>query len=230
MVATSIKYELHAQTREGKGRGEAREVRRSSRIPAVVYGKGLEKNAYISLDEREFLGLYNRPGFYSHVFEILTGGKEKLRAVPRDVQLHPVTDKPEHVDFHYVAPGEKVRVKVALRFNGADKSPGIKKGGTLNIVRRDLELMCDPDHIPQVIDIDLSDVKMAQSIHISHIALPQGATPTITERDFTICTIVGRRGQKDEDESGAPGAAAAGAEGDKAAEGDKGGDKAAAKK
>jgi large subunit ribosomal protein L25 len=221
MVATSIKYELHAQTREGKGRGEARAVRRSSRIPAVVYGKGLEKNAYISLDEREFLGLYNRPGFYSHVFEILTG-KEKLRAVPREVQLHPVTDKPEHVDFHYVAAGEKVRVKVAVRFLGMDKSPGIKRGGTLNIVRRELELMCDPDHIPQVIDIDLSAAKMAESVHISSVKLPQGAAPTITDRDFTICTIVGRRGQKEEDEAGA--GAAAAAEGEKAA------DKGAAKK
>lgn len=198
---------LSAELKEKAGTGAARAVRRENRLPGIVYG-GKAAQVLISLDDREFNAIYRKGHFTSKIVE-LTIGKEKLRVLPRDVQLDPVSDAPLHVDFQRLTKGEAVRVNVAVRFANADKSPGIKRGGILNIVRRDIEMFCDPDHIPTHITIDLNGRRIGESIHVSQIELPKGAKPVIADRDFTIATIAGRGGKDDDAEAATPAAAAA---------------------
>lgn len=194
MVTTVV--QLNAEKREGVGKGAARALRREGKIPAIIYG-GTKGEVSIATDFRELNIEYQKGHFSSKVVELDVAG-EKIRTLPRDIQIHPVTDDVLHVDFQRITKDQKVRVMVPVVLKDADKSPGLKRGGVLNIVRRDVELSCDIDSIPSRLVINLESLQIGDSVHVSAVDLPEGATPTITERDFTIATIVGRGAAKAE--------------------------------
>ena len=196
---------IGAQLREKSGKGVARSLRREGRIPAIIYGGG-KKELKISLNLKELVTENDRGHFTSKICSLDTGS-EIFRVLPVDVQVHPVTDVPEHVDFIHVAAGSEIRVKVRVVFRNSEKSPGIKRGGVLNVVRHDVELICPEDKIPAKLEFDLDGLTIGDSIHISHVKLPEGSRPVISDRDFTIATIVGR--MKDEAEEDALNAARA---------------------
>ena len=178
-----------AERRERSGKGPARQLRREHKIPAIVYG-GAREPQRIAMPIKEIsLALTKNPRFFSTVFE-LDFGDEKLRVLPREAQLHPVTDLPLHVDFLRAEQGALIHVNVPVRFVHEEQSPGLKRGGVLNVVRRTLDLVCPADAIPGEIVVDLAGREIGDSIHISHVVLPEGVKATITERDFTICSIV----------------------------------------
>ncbi|WP_316979171.1 50S ribosomal protein L25/general stress protein Ctc [Shumkonia mesophila] len=178
---------LAAELRERAGKGAARATRRAGRIPAVLYGNKLEPKM-VSLDPVQLNIEINKAGFFGRVFEIDLG-KEKFAVLPRDVQYHPLTDRPIHLDFLRFSAETKVHVEVAVDFQNETASPGLKRGGVLNVVRRDVELVCSPESIPESIVVDLTGLDIGDSIHISHVKLPEGVEPAITDRDFTIATI-----------------------------------------
>ncbi len=179
---------LAATVRSGTGKGAARSVRREGRIPAVIYGGG-ENAEPIALDYRDLNRLIYAGHFLTTIYEIDVGGR-KQRVIPRDYQLDPIKDLPLHIDFLRLKPGTTLRVDVPVHFINQDVSPGLKKGGTLNIVRHVIEMRVPADAIPESITVDLSKVDMAESVHISAVTLPEGCRPTITDRDFTVATIV----------------------------------------
>ncbi|MFO1049786.1 MAG: 50S ribosomal protein L25/general stress protein Ctc [Geminicoccaceae bacterium] len=180
---------FQVERRERTGKGPARQLRRENKIPAIVYG-GAKEPQRIAMPIKEIsLELTKNPRFFSTVFE-LDFGDEKLKVLPREAQLHPVTDVPLHVDFLRAEQGALIHVNVPVRFVHEDQSPGIKRGGVLNVVRRTLDLICPADAIPGEIVVDLAGREIGDSIHISHVVLPEGVKATITERDFTICSIV----------------------------------------
>ncbi len=178
---------LPAEPRERVGKGAARAVRRAGRVPAVIYGDRKDPLT-ISLDPRDVDRELHRPGFFATLFDVEIGGK-KHRVLPRDVQLDPVSDRTVHVDFLRVAQDTEVTVNVPVNFMNDEESPGLKRGGVLNIVRHEIEFSCRADAIPQQIEIDLTGLDIGDSVHISMIQLPEGVTPTITDRDFTIATV-----------------------------------------
>lgn len=197
---------LAAQPRERAGKGASRAVRREGRVPAVVYG---EKQApeLVSLDPRDVVREMHKTGFFTRVFDIEVGGRA-IRALARDVQFHPVTDKPEHVDFMRVSDTTRIRVAVPVRFANADKAPGIKRGGVLNVVAHDIEVFCTITTIPRMIEVDLSGLDINNSVHISSINLPEGVKPTIT-RDFTVAAIGAPTVMKSDEEAAEAAARAA---------------------
>ena len=177
---------LAALPRDRAGKGAARAVRRAGRVPAVVYGDGVTPDL-ISLEPRDVEREMRKTGFFTRVFEIDLGGRS-VRALARDVQLHPVSDKAEHVDFMRVSETTRIRVAVPVRFLNADKAPGIKRGGVLNVVAHDIEVFCSIGTIPNVIEVDLAGLDINDSVHISSIQLPEGVRPT-NSRDFTVAAI-----------------------------------------
>ena len=187
---------LTANAREKVGKGSAREARRQGNIPAVIYG---DKKSPIPIvvEQKILVRHLNTGGFFNTLFDIDVNG-ELNRVLPRDVQLHPVTDVPEHVDFLRVSATTKVSVEVPVEFIGDDVSPGIKSGGVLNVVRYTVEVSCTPDLIPNTLLLDLSSAEIGDSLHISAVNLPEGVTPTISDRDFTIATIVAPTVVRDE--------------------------------
>lgn len=191
---------LKAESRKTHGTGAARAARRSGRIPAVIYGGDIKEPVSVTLDSREFNKLQDQHGFHSRLLGLDIDGKN-YTVIPRDVQLHPVSDAPLHADFLAINENSQIKVMVEVIFKNHEKAPGIKRGGTLNIVRREVELLCTPAAIPESLVVDLNGMQIGDSIHISHIALPDGATPTITDRDFTVAAIVGRRANKDDDDA-----------------------------
>ena len=178
---------LPAEPRERVGKGAARAVRRAGRVPAVIYGDRKDPLT-ISLDPRDVDRELHSPGFFATLYDVEVGGK-KHRVLPRDVQLDPVSDRTVHVDFLRVAQDTEVTVNVPVNFMNDEESPGLKRGGVLNIVRHEIEFSCRADAIPQQIEIDLTGLDIGDSVHISMIQLPDGVTPTITDRDFTIATV-----------------------------------------
>ncbi len=176
-----------AEVRALAGKGPARALRRAGRVPAVIYGED-KAQAMVSLEARALRRQLTNPHFFNTLCGLQVDG-ELVRVLPRDVQLHPVTDYPIHADFVRVSAGARVTVEVPVVFTNEDICPGLKRGGVLNIVRRDLELSCPADAIPAEIVIDLLPFDLGDSVHISHVALPEGVRPTITDRDFTIVTI-----------------------------------------
>jgi len=187
---------LTANAREKVGKGSAREARRQGNIPAVIYGD--KKSPIPIVVEQKILVRYlSTGGFFNTLFDIDING-ELNRVLPRDVQLHPVTDVPEHVDFLRVSATTKISVEVPVEFVGDDVSPGIKSGGVLNVVRYTVEVSCTPDLIPSSLLLDLSNAEIGDSLHISAVNLPEGVTPTISDRDFTIATIVAPTVVRDE--------------------------------
>ncbi|MDX2258946.1 MAG: 50S ribosomal protein L25/general stress protein Ctc [Hyphomicrobiaceae bacterium] len=204
--------ELTATARPRVGKGAARHARREGRVPAIIYGDRKEPEA-ITLDYNEVWKQFLKGHFTSTVFRIAIDGGERL-VVARDVQLDPVRDTPLHVDFLRIGSDGRIRVYVPVRFINEGLSPGLKRGGVLNIVRHEIEVWCPYDNIPQVFSIDLEGVEIGRSIHVSSLDMPQGVAPTITNRDFTIATIAGR--VKEEEPAEATAAAAAPAAGDAA--------------
>ena len=179
---------LPAEARERAGKGASRQLRREGRIPAVIYG-GKEDPVMIHVEEKELVRQLGTGHFMNSIVSIEIGGKT-LRTLPKDVALHPVTDRPEHADFLRLSKGAKVEVNVPVVFINEEASPGLKKGGVLNVVRHELELVCDMDAIPSEIEIDVTGKEVGDSIHISEVDLPKGSESGITDRDFTIATLV----------------------------------------
>jgi large subunit ribosomal protein L25 len=194
--------------RDRAGKGAARAVRRQGRVPAVIYGAGQPPEP-IALDFNLAKQLIFAGRFLTTVFEIDVEGR-KTRAIPRDYQLDPVKDLPVHVDFMRLAEGQRIRVEVPVRFINQEASPGLKRGGTLNIVRHTVELLVPADAIPDSLDADLAGLDINDSLHISAIKLPEGARPTITDRDFTVATVAVPAGFKDEVAAAAAAPAATG--------------------
>lgn len=180
-------YELKAETRERVGKGSSRELRRNGLIPAVIYG---DKQAPLSiaLSTKEVTQRIHAGGFKTTVATIDVNG-EKIKVLPKDFQLDPVRDFTMHVDFLRVSGNTHVVVEVPVHFVNEEKSPGIKVGGVLNIVRHEVELHALAGDIPEFLTADLSGLKVGDGIHISHIKLPKGTSPVISDRDFTIATI-----------------------------------------
>jgi large subunit ribosomal protein L25 len=198
--------QLKAAARPKSGKGAARAVRRDNRIPAVIYGGG-EAPLGISLDHNEAQKLIFAGHFLTTLFEIEVDGK-KSRVIPRDYQLDPVKDIPLHIDFMRLKEGQKIRVEVPVHVLNQDASPGIKRGGTVNVVLHAVEMLAPADAIPASVDIDLTGVEIGTSIHIKSIKLPAGCVP-LDKSDFTLVTVVASSGMKDEPAAAAPAEAAA---------------------
>jgi large subunit ribosomal protein L25 len=188
---------LPAETRDRAGKGASRALRREGRVPAVVYG-GNEEPLAIHVEEKELVRQLGTGHFFNSIVEVEVGGKT-VRTLPKDVAFHPVTDRPLHADFLRLAADAKVHVEVPVIFVNEAASPGLKRGGVLNIVRHELELVCEADKIPDDIAIDVTGFDVGDSIHISHVKLPEGSVSAITGRDFTIATIVAPSGLKSEE-------------------------------
>ena len=179
---------LPAEARERAGKGASRQLRREGRVPAVIYG-GKEEPTMIHVEEKELIKQLDTGHFMNSIVEVEIGGK-KVKTLPKDVALNPVTDRPEHADFFRLAKGGKIEVSVPVVFLNEEASPGLKKGGVLNVVRHELELVCDNDKIPGEIEVDVTGKEVGDSIHISEVQLPAGSESAITDRDFTIATLV----------------------------------------
>ena len=183
---------LPAETRERAGKGASRALRREGRVPAVVYG-GNEEPLAIHVEEKLLRKQLGTGHFLNSIVEIEVGGKI-VRTLPKDVAFHPVNDRPLHADFLRLTKDSTVHVNVPVVFANEEASPGLKRGAVLNIVRHELELICPADKIPDDIAIDVTGLDIGASIHISHVKLPAGVKSAITDRDFTIATIVAPSG------------------------------------
>lgn len=187
---------LSAETRDRAGKGASRALRREGRVPAVIYGDKKEPVS-VHVEERALVKLLMTGHFMNSVVELELDGK-KHTTLPKDVAFHPVTDRPMHVDFFRIAKGATVHVAVPVHFINEEKSPGLKRGGVLNIVRHELELVCDATQIPDQVDIDVTGFDVGEAIHISHVTLPAGSQSAITDRDFTIATVTAPSALKSE--------------------------------
>ena len=203
-MSTAVK-QIQASKRAQGGKGAARAVRREGRIPAVIYGGG-EAPVAISLDYKSTYQLIFAGHFLTTQFEIDVEG-EKTRVLPRDYQLDPVKDFPLHVDFMRLKAGQQIRVDVPVHIINHEASPGLKRGGTLNIVRHSVEMWVPADNIPDSLTADLTGYDIDDSLHISAITIPEGCRSVITDRDFTVITVVAPSGLKEVEP--APAAAAA---------------------
>ncbi len=187
---------LEASMREKFGTGVARDLRRRGLIPAVIYGAGKEMLA-ISIEEKEITKHYRRHGFISTVIQIKVGNKTH-RVLPKDVELHPITDIVRHVDFVHLE--EKIqRMEIPIIYEGKERAVGVKRGGFFNIIKRTITLLCEVDNIPKNVDIDVTGMYIGQSLKARNIKLPKG-TEFASKNDFIIATIIGRKGGKLESE------------------------------
>jgi large subunit ribosomal protein L25 len=199
--------ELAAEPRAHKGKGPAYQARQKGLVPAIIYG-GKDAPETIALDAHTLGRQIEKGDFLTTLLMLNTGGR-KTRVIPRQVQLDPVSDRPVHVDFLRLAEGATVRLEIPVHFKGQGESPGLKKGGVLNVVRHEIEMIVPADNIPREILVDVSGLDIAEVIHISAITLPQGAKPVIRGRDFTVCSIVASTTVREEQKAAAAAAAAA---------------------
>lgn len=205
---------LPAETRERNGKGASRELRREGRVPAVVYGQ--KKDALsIHVEEKLLTKMLQTGHFMNSVVMVEVGGKP-TRTLPKAVDFHPVSSRPIHVDFLRISEHTKVHVAVPMRFDNEDASPGLKRGGVLNVVVHELEIVCDAAHIPSEIHIPLDGLEIGDSIHISAVKLPDGVQPANTEDDFTVATIVAPSAMKSEEDEAAAADAVPTVEGEEA--------------
>ena len=188
---------LSAEARETAGKGASRSLRREGRVPCVIYGAG-ESPTGIHVEERALMKALHTGHFMNSVVMIDVGGTN-VRTLPKDVAFHPVTERPLHADFLRISEHSKVTINVPVHFINEEASPGIKRGAVLNVVRHELELICDAAEMPDEIVVDLTGTDVGDSIHISSITLPKGAVSAITDRDFTIATIVAPSALKSSD-------------------------------
>lgn len=186
--------ELAAEVRQRAGKGAARACRREGRVPAVIYGGG-DAPLNIHVRPQDLIAQMRRSDFYTKLFDVVVDGK-KHRCMARDVQLNVINDLPIHVDFLRVSGKTRLNVEVPVHFHNQEAAPGIKRGGVLEIVRHEVEVVCTVDNMPASLDVDLTGMDVGDSIHISHVNLPDGVEPTITDRDFTIASIVAPSGMK----------------------------------
>ena len=216
---------LVASARTQSGKGPARAARRDGMVPAVIYGDKLEPVS-VNVERKELERQIHVPGFFIRLIDVnFDGGSH--RVLPREVQFHPVSDVPMHVDFLRFSADHKITVEVPVQFQNEEESPGLKRGGVLNIVRHDVEVLCTADNIPQIFEIDLTGFDIGDAVHASMVPLPEGVTFTITDRDFTIATIAAptvvsdeaaAEGEEGEEIMGEEGAVAEAAEGEAGAE------------
>ncbi len=197
----SNSYELKAEARERVGKGSARELRRNGMIPAVIYGDK-QPPVSIALPYKEVTMKIHDGGFMTTIATIDVDG-QKIRVLPKDYQLDPVRDFTMHVDFLRISKNTKVTVDVPVHFINEEESPGIKRGGVLNIVRHTVEVNCPADSIPESFIADLTGLDLGDGIHISGITIPEEVELTITDRDFTVATIAAPAGLKSEEEEAA---------------------------
>jgi large subunit ribosomal protein L25 len=179
---------LNASPRTLSGTGGARSIRNSGMVPGIIYGNKKDPEMIV-IEPKILLAECMQPGFFSRLYSISIDGKEQ-EVLAKDVQYHPVTDRPLHVDFMRVSKGAKVHVFVPIAFINEDKAPGIKRGGVLNIVHHNLELICPAHSIPEKLVVDLTGQDINQTIHLEALALPDGVVAAHPERDNTIATIV----------------------------------------
>jgi large subunit ribosomal protein L25 len=184
-MANIVTIEAEARARAGKG--AARATRRAGRVPAVIYGAHIEPSL-ISLDPRAILREVHRGGWQSRLYEVKVDG-QSTRALIRAVAYHPVTDAPQHVDFQRLAAGEKIRVSVPVHFEGELASPGLKRGGVLNVVRHTVEVMADPDNIPERFEADMSTLDIGDNIRFHDLKGAEGSHPVTAEADAVIATL-----------------------------------------
>ena len=221
---------LDANTRNNKTKGELSTIRNTGSVPGIIYG-GKNENEKISISKKILKLTIEKENFLSNIIALKVNGKEQ-NVLPREVIYDVITDEPIHVDFLRVVPGVKIRIEVPVEFINHEKSPGLKRGGVLNIVRRKVELKCPSEKIPEKLTIDLDGVDIGESFKISFIKLESDVVPTIQGRDFVIATLAAPTVMKEpekpaeaevaEGEEGAEGAEAAAADGEKpAAEGEK---------
>jgi large subunit ribosomal protein L25 len=188
--------EFKAEARSQVGKGSARAARRAGLVPAVIYGNK-QPAVPITINANKWRQLMNKPGIFSQLINIEVNS-EKYFVLPRDIQQHPVSEEAEHVDFLRVTKNATVAVGISVEFINEDKCTGLKLGGVLNVVRAQVELNCPAISIPEKITVDLEGLNVGHTIHISSIELPEGCTPTITDRDFTVATIAAPRGGLDD--------------------------------
>ena len=208
--------DLKATKREGLSSGSNNKLRAKGLIPAILYG-GKDANQNISVNKKEISGIINSDTFLSKVLELDVDGK-KEKVIPRDVAYHVVSEEPIHIDFMRIVSGKKIILEIPVKFINHPDSPGLKRGGVLNIVRRKVELKCPAENIPDEIVVDLAGTDIGTSIKISSITLPENVIPTITDRDFVVATVAPPTVMK-EPEKPAEEAPAEGAEGEAPAEG-----------
>jgi large subunit ribosomal protein L25 len=218
---------LPAEARDRAGKGASRALRREGRVPAVVYGEKKEPLA-IHVEEKLLYKMLQTGHFMNSVVMIDFEGKPH-RTLPKAVDFHPVSSRPIHVDFLRIGEHTKVTVAVPVRFDNEEASPGLKRGGVLNVVEHELELVCDASAIPNEIHIALDGLEIGDSIHISQVSLPEGTKPANEDEDYTVATIIAPSAMKAEEEEEEAAAAAEGelAEGEEAAEGEEGAEAAA---
>ncbi len=211
---------LPAEARDRAGKGASRALRREGRVPAVVYGEKKEPLS-IHVEEKLLSKMLSTGHFMNSVIMIDYQGKPQ-RTLPKAVDFHPVTSRPIHVDFLRIGEHTKVHVGVPMRFDNEEASPGLKKGGVLNVVVHELEIVCDAASIPNEIHISLEGLEIGDSIHISQVKLPDGVVPANTDEDFTVATIVAPSAMKAEEEETAPAGEVPTVEGEEGAEGEGG--------
>ena len=189
---------LPAETRDRAGKGASRALRREGRVPAVVYGDKKEALS-VHVEEKLLTKMLSTGHFMNSVVMVEVGGKAN-RTLPKAVDFHPVTSRPIHVDFLRIGEHSKVNVNIPVRFDNEEASPGLKRGGVLNVVQHEIELICDAAEIPDELHIDLTGLDIGDSIHISQVTLPKGAKAAIDDRDFTVATVVAPSAMKAEEE------------------------------
>ena len=214
---------LEATIRNSKTKGDINSLRQNGDVPAIIYG-GTEENQKISLSKKQIKNLIDQENFLSNMIALNVGGKQ-INVLPRDISFDPITDDPIHIDFLRIVKGGRIILEIPVKFINAEDSPGLKKGGVLNIVRRKVELKCPSEKIPENLVIDLDGVDIGESFKISSINLESDVTPTIQGRDFVIATLaaptVMKEPEKPAEAEGAEGEAAEGAEAAAAEGGDK---------
>jgi large subunit ribosomal protein L25 len=193
---------LPAEARERAGKGASRALRREGRVPAVIYGEKKEPLS-VHVEEKLLAKMLSTGHFMNSVVMVEVSGKAN-RTLPKDVQFHPVTSRPIHVDFLRIGEHAQVNVNVPVRFVDEEQSPGLKRGGVLNVVRHELELVCDASKIPDEIVISLAGLDIGDAIHISQVSLPEGSKSAIEDRDFTVATVVAPSAMKSAEEETAP--------------------------
>ncbi len=188
---------LSAEVRDRAGKGASRALRREGRVPAVIYGNN-EEPTLVHVEEKLLNKLLGTGHFFNSVVMVEVNG-QTVRTLPKDVEFHPVTDRPLHADFLRVGEHTTIHVNVPVSFINEEAAPGLKRGGVLNIVRHEVELICDASAIPDDLVVDLTGFEVGASIHISAVKLPRGAKTAIDDRDFTLATIVAPSSLKSEE-------------------------------
>ena len=178
---------LEANIRNTKSKGDIRSLRLSGNVPGIIYG-GAEQNEKVSVSKKILKSLIDKENFLSNIITLNLDGKPQ-NVLPREITYNVVSDEPTHIDFLRVVPGVKIRIEVPVKFINHEKSPGLKRGGVINVVRRRIELKCPSEKIPESIVIDLDGIEIGESFKISSIKLEEGVTPTIIGRDFVIATL-----------------------------------------